>query len=160
MMLVICTSTECKTVTRLLSREVRELISLVGSESEWWPNKYRCPRCEGQATGTYEAEIDLASLRGFSMLELEAPEFFRFMMGVGLPEEQNCRIEVLQKIFREGKVKNLAGHPIPGTTRFCLEWLEMEDGTHLYFGSSTHGATIYRIANRPDYTKKALENGS
>ena len=160
MMLVLCTDPNCKTVTRVLATSVVELTGLVGERSEWWPNNYHCTGCNGQATAVYESEVDPNDFRDFEKKEIEAQDFFRFMMGVGLPEEQDCRIEVLQKLFAENKVKNIAGKVISGTKRFCIEWLEMENGQRLYFGSSTHGATIYRITEKPSYTEKALENGS
>lgn len=158
MMLVICSSMMCRTVTRIMASSPSELTYLVGERSEWWPKKYVCPACDGQASGVYEGSIDPNEFKDFNVGELEAQDYFRFMMGVGLPEEQDCRLEVLQDIFHRGKVNKIAGKVIPGSKRFHLEWLEMEDGTTLYFGASTYGATVYRITKRPDYTKKVLED--
>jgi hypothetical protein len=158
MMLVVCSSLDCLTVTRILSQSADELVSLVGERSDFYPNRYSCPRCDTPASVVYEGNVDPNQFKDFSVMELEAQDYFRFLMGVGLPEEQDCRIEVLQSIFHENKVKNIAGHSISGTKRFCVDWLEMENGTKLYFGSSTNGATIYRITKKPEYTKKALED--
>jgi hypothetical protein len=158
MMLVICTSITCKTVTRLFAGSANELVSLVGEKSEWWPGGYRCPNCEKQASGVYEGRIDPNELKDFNVRELEAQDYFRFMMGVGLPEEQDCQLSVLIDTFKAGKVAKIAGHEIRGSKRYCVEWLEMEDGTRLYFGASSHGATVYRITKKMNFTEKALED--
>lgn len=158
MMLVICTSMSCRTVTRVFAGSVNELVSLIGDRSEWWPSQYKCTNCEGVATCVYEGQIDPNELKDFNIRELEAQDYFRFLMGVGLPEEQDCRLEELVKVFAAGKVAKLAGHNIKGSKRYCVDWLEMEDGTKLYFGASSHGATIFRIVKKTDFTKRALEN--
>jgi hypothetical protein len=154
MMLVVCSSITCKTVTRIYAGSVSELTGLVGERSEWWPNKYQCPSCNEQATAAYEGRVDPNEFQGFNVRELEAADFFRFMMGVGLPEEQDCRLEVLVEIFKAGKVAKIAGHSIKGTKRYCVDWLEMEDGTKLYFGASAHGATVFRITKRPNFSEQ------
>lgn len=159
MILVICTSAPCRSALRIMGRSVEAVQNLVGDRSEWWPNSYLCTRCKGEAQGVYELSLDPAQLEGFSVSEIEAEEYFRFLMGVGLPEEHDCRIEVLQGLFRSNKVKNLAGYPIKGTTRFCLEWLELDDGTRLYFGASAHGATINRVVKKPDHVEQVKDHG-
>jgi len=159
MILFVCESLQCHTITRVMSRSVDEMQALVGEGSEWWPKGYKCPNCNGPAGAVYEIEVSPVQLKDFNIRELDAEDYFRFLMGVGLPEESDCSVEVLQQIFSKSKVKSIAGHRISGTKRFCVEWLEMEDGARLYFGASSHGATIYRISNRPNYTEKALNDG-
>lgn len=160
MMLVICAKLTCKTVTRIYANSAGELTGLVGEASGWWPDKYHCPNCEGTATAVYEGQIDPKEFDGFNVRELEAQDFFRFMMGVGLPEESDCTLEVLTDVFKAGKVGKLAGHRIAGTKRFCVEWLEMEDGTRLYFGASAHGATIFRIVRKTNFAEKVTGDGT
>ena len=38
MILVLCQSADCGTVTRVMG-EPHEVMTLVGQNSEWWPNK-------------------------------------------------------------------------------------------------------------------------
>lgn len=154
MMLVVCASVSCKTVTRIYASSVSELTGLVGERSEWWPSRYKCPSCEGQATAVYEGRVDPNEFQGFDIRSLEAADFFRFMMGVGLPEEMECQLEVLVEIFKAGKVAKLAGHPVRGSKHFCMDWMEMEDGTRLYFGASSHGATIFRITKKTNFAER------
>ena len=158
MILFVCDSLECKTVTRVMGRSVDEVQALVGEGSEWWPKGYKCPQCEGPASALYEIQINPNQFKDFHVRELDSEDYFRFLMGVGLPEETDCSIEALQKIFHDGTVKKIAGHRIPGAKRFCVEWVEMADGTRLYFGASSHGATIYRIVKKPNYTEQALND--
>lgn len=157
MILILCSSLLCRTVVRVMAADPVQTDMLVGPGSQYWPNKFTCPRCDGPAVGHKEGEIDPNNFRNFTLIELEAEEMFRALNGLGLPEEQNCHVEVLLEVFGKQKVKNVAGYNIPGSNRFCIEWLEMEDGTKLYFGASAHGATIYRIVNKTSAVKKVLE---
>ena len=158
MILIVCTSLACRTVVRVMAADLLQAEMLVGPSSSYWPNKFTCPTCDGAATGLLEGEVDPNTFKGFNVLELEAEEMFRSLQGLGLPEEQDCRLEVLHEVMRQ-KIKLIGGHSIGGTKRFCLEWLEMEDGTKLYFGASSHGATIYRIVNNTSYTNRVLQEG-
>ncbi len=160
MMLVVCSSIACKTVTRIYAGSVNELTNLVGERCEWWANKYKCPSCERQATAVYEGQVDPNEFQGFSVRSLEAADFFRFMMGVGLPEEMNCDPNTLADVFRSGKVTQIKGHAIRGSSHFCVEWLEMEDGTRLYFGSSSHGAAIFRITKKSNFAERETGDGT
>jgi hypothetical protein len=139
-----------------MSNDPAQTEMLVGPSSAYWPNKYTCPRCNGAASGMMEGEVDPNTFAGFHVLELEAEEMFRALNGLGLPEEQDCQIENLRTTLNQ-KVKEIGGHTIPNSKRFCLEWLEMEDGTRLYFGASSHGATVYRIVRKVSFVERVLQ---
>ena len=158
MMLVVCSSLICMTVTRIWGSTAADVEHLIGKKSTFWPNQYKCPECNDHAALFVEGELNPANFKKFNERELEAEDYFRFLMGVGLPEEHNCNLEALQEVFHKKHISKIVGHPISGTSRYCLEALELEDGTKIYFGASSHGATIYRITKKPSYTEKASSN--
>lgn len=141
MMLFVCTSTTCGARFRVVG-EPLEVDSLLGKSSDFWPNGYVCPTCAAPADVNYEVGGEPSGPTSI----LEAQEMFRAQMGLGLPDEQNCQRAVVEKIFRQQRIRRLAGHDIPGAMGFCIEFLEMEDGTRIYFCASSHGAVVYRIS--------------
>lgn len=154
MILVICTSPACGAQYRCIGGP-REIETLVGKYSEFYPDKYRCPSCMSPAQFAYEAYVNPSTLT--KLRDLEAQELFRGMHGLGLPEEQICDAETVTKLLTEQKVKRVVGQQIRATARFNLEYIEFESGHRMYFGASTHGALIYRITEPMNHTDKALE---
>ena len=156
MILVLCQSADCGTVTRVMG-EPHEVMTLVGQNSEWWPNKYSCPRCNATAHGELEHLVNPSELGARHVIELEAQEMFLCLQGMGLPEERDCRSEVVVAALKASSVKKVKCYGVQGTWRTILEWLELENGTKLYFGSSAHGAAIYRIVLPTKHAAQLLE---
>lgn len=119
-----------------------EVAFLVGSSSEFWPDKYTCPRCEGAARGALEA--DVPELHQFEVRDLSVQELYAALNGLGLPEERACTLELVNARLHESPVKRLVGVDIPGTDRCVLRQMELVDGTRFYFGAGPEGAVIYR----------------
>ena len=107
-----------------------------------------------------EQEIDPTTLAGLTIRTLEAQEMFRALSGVGLPEERQCKLKDIHDLLREQPIRKVAGHDIRGSEHCCLEWLELWDGTKVYFAASSHGAIIYRIVRPTSFTEKALKEVS
>jgi hypothetical protein len=101
-----------------------------------------------------ESDIDV---RGLNIRDLEVQEMFQALHGMGLPEERVCTHDVVQDLLLNHKIRTVAGYDVPGTKRFCIEWIEFENGTKAYFGASAHGALIYRIANPINHTQTVLK---
>jgi len=143
MILVYCTA--CFTGARVLGPK-EELWPLIGPASEFWPDKFKCVRCDGAAQGALELEVDMEVMRKLKLVEVTAQELFTAQMGLGLPDEQGCDFTTVRNLFLNKRVVRVKGATVPNTNRSVLECLFFEDGTRLYLGSSPHGAVVYRLA--------------
>jgi len=157
MMLVVCGNLAiCESVFRVLG-DWQEVKTLVGPQSEFWPQGFTCPKCGGPAQGVMEVDVNVNLLAGFTIRELEAQEMYRAQYGMGLPEELDCRREVVESLLREHPIKRVSGHEVPGATRFILEYLELWDGSRVYFGASSHGAAVTRIVPPHSHVAKVMK---
>lgn len=154
MWLFICTSRSCLAAFRAIG-EVGEAESLL-SETQW-PTGYKCPSCGQPLLRGEEQEIDPATLAALEIRTLEVQELFRALSGVGLPEERQCSLKEVQELLREQPIRKVTGHDIRGSEHCCLEWLELWDGTKVYFAASSHGAIIYRIVRPTKFTERVLK---
>jgi len=120
--------------------------ALLGPASDIWPDGFTCPVCTQPIRGYLENEVSEALLRILQIRDLTPIEGFSTLVaGVGLPEDRECRKEVVETLLRDYKIK-VFGKDIPNTDRFNIDFMELLDGTRLYFGSSGHGAIIYRVS--------------
>ncbi len=129
---------------------------LVGAGSDFWPNKYPCPGCTRVLAARAEESLT-ASERTFRVVFLSAEELFAALNGLGLPDEQDCTKEIVEGLLREHPIRRVAGTTIRDTQRFCLEHLELWDGTRLFFGASPEGAIVYRVVRRPNYAERVRD---
>lgn len=156
MILIVCNDGNCGTVTRVMG-EQDQLLSLLGPGSEYWPDKFKCPRCEGLSTAEFEANLDPAGVNARNFIELEVQEMFLVQMGMGTPEQRDCRPHIIAEMFKSKKVHKIHARVVPGTWRTILEIIEFDDGSKMYFGASTHGASVYRITAPLKHTEQALQ---
>jgi hypothetical protein len=91
------------------------------------------------------------------MRELTPDEMFAAQLGLGTPDEMLCDLATVREVFSTKKVKRAVGQTVSGTSRTCLHLLEFEDGSRMFFGSSSHGAIVYRISRPFSYVKKVTE---
>lgn len=154
MIVVVCTNAACSAAFRVMG-DPGELHPLVGTESEYWPNRYTCPACEFPAMGVLETSIDVRTLK--NLRDIEVQELFQALNGLGLPEEQDCSIDAVTKLLLEQHIAKVVGHHIAGTARFCLERLELDNGQKMYFAAGSHGATVYRITKPIKHTEEVLK---
>lgn len=161
MILVVCLP--CAYAIRVMSNDVtserstQELEQLVGSKSEFWPDKYPCPRCGKAARGLLEQDADPRVLRAMRLQETTPQEAFAAFNGLGFPDEQHCSLETVQKLLREQPVRKVHGADVMGAERTIIDHFELWDGTKVYFGAASEGALIYRITRPVSYTAKVLE---
>lgn len=154
-MLVPCMN--CYTCVRVIDDPVQTAL-LVGQQSEFWPDKYTCIACGKPCEGLLENEAENNALERMKVRDLTAPELFAALHGLGTPDEMQCDGATVRELLTR-PIKGVQGRTPPGTARFILESLELEDGTKLYFGASPSGACVYRITRPVSYTQKALEHG-
>ena len=126
--------------------------SLVGTSSEFWPDKYTCPTCSSKCQGVHEAVVS----NGAPIRDIQPEELYAAMHGLGLPGEMLCDGDTVRAFLQSG-VSRVVGFEVPGTTRFVIEQIVAKDGSRLYLGASPHGAVVYRITRKHNYTEKVLE---
>jgi len=128
---------------------------LVGPDTEWWPDKFPCRKagCDGKAQVIESVEPD--ALAAFDVVELTPQEAFAAFHGLGTPEEQECGVLAVEQAFQK-PIKRVRAWNIKGAGRAVIDFIEFDDGTRLYIGSSPHGATVYRIAKTHSYAEAAL----
>lgn len=148
MIVVACTN--CGIGLRVIGDD-REIDTLVGKSSDFFPDNYVCPRCASRAVCVAEDICPPVEL-----VDLSAEELFAALNGLGLPEEQVCVRSVVEALLKEKPIRRVVGTDIAGSQRFCLEHLELWDGTRLYFGAAPEGAIIYRVVRPPNATERAL----
>jgi hypothetical protein len=148
----------CRLALRL-SGDDREMDYLVGIRSDWYPDRYPCPRsaCEGKMVLTDTiASTDLENLEFHS---LNAVEAFQALNGMGLPPERACNAEKVGEAMRGGTIVAMELQDLSGFNRTVLYSLTLDNGIRIYFGSSPEGAVVYRIAHPYSYVKE-LSDGA
>lgn len=137
-------------------RSVQELDQLIGKRSDFWPDKYPCPKCGQMATGFGEREVDGRVLQLMELKDVTPQEAFAALHGLGFPDEQKCSLAFVQQLLREQPVRRVIGTDVVGQERTIVDALELWDGTKVYFGSAPEGAVIYRITRQVSYANKQL----
>lgn len=141
MILAVCLP--CKAGFRVKGPDVD---ALLGPSSALWPDGLSCPHCGKTAQGYLENEVSEAVYAVLEIKDLTAVEAYAALTaGVGLPEDRDCRKEVLEAVVKEIPIRRVVGVDVPNTKRFSIDYLELWDGTRIYFGASGHSAIIYRI---------------
>lgn len=138
------------------AHSVQELDQLVGTRSEFWPDRYSCPRCDKPARGLHERDADPRVLHSMHVQEATPQEAFAAMNGLGFPDEQKCSLEAVQALLLETPVRKVIGKNVSGAERTIIDALELWDGTKVHFGAGAEGAVIYRITKPTSYAAKVL----
>lgn len=149
MIIIVCQA--CCTAVRI-SGDPDEMQSLFGQME-----KYKCPQCD-ETMEEMEA-IEPAALAALDVHDLEPGEAFSAFHGLGFPEEQECGALAVMKLFTEQTVKSVECHHLKGSSRSVIYNITFADGTKMYMGSSTFGATVYRIQKPHSYTEAVLREG-
>jgi len=128
-------------------------IELMFKEGEY---TFVCYHCESKEVVAGPA-VD-GDLQGWFIIELSAQEAHLAMVGMGIPEERECAMEIVRGILTSQPVKEVKARTIPNTGRSAIDYIMMEDGTTLFLCASTHGAQVYRIRKPHSYVKE-MGNG-
>lgn len=154
MILIVCPKCCCALRVTGDSGEVHHL---VGQKSYFWPDKFQCFRCSGTSIGCLELEFDQKT--PLEVVEVSAQEAFAALHGLGLPSEQQCQSETINELLREQPVRRLVAKNVAGSSRCLVDYLELWDGSKVYFGSGAEGALIYKVTRPHSYVEQ-VENGS
>lgn len=151
MIVVICP--RCALALRIIggSEEVHEL---VGERSEFWPDRYPCPRCGSLAVGCLELEAPAIELERLRVRDLTPQEALAAFHDLGLPDEQVCNKALLECLLREQPIRRIGAKDIDGARRCYLHHIELWDGTKIFFGAGSGGAVVYRVAPPFSYADK------
>lgn len=153
MITIVCAS--CAHALRVTG-DAAEVETLVGTQSEYWPNKYRCFKCSKMAEGFLSPEISALAEKNLTMHNVTPQQAFAALNGMGLPSEATCCKEVIEPMFEACGIK-VKGHQLPSTTRYVLHELTFPDGRTLYIGSSVAGPMVYRITEKHSYVEDNQE---
>lgn len=154
-MLVPCMN--CYTTVRVID-DPTQVATLVGANSDFWPDKYTCVACGKPCEALFESEAEPSALEKMKVRDLTAAELFAALNGLGTPDEMQCDGATVRELLSR-PIKDVRGRTLPNTTRFVIDHIELEDGTRMYFGAGSAGACVYRITRPVSYTQKALEHG-
>jgi hypothetical protein len=124
---------------------IRELRELVGDKSEFWPDKFPCPRCEKHCTGMSEELVDARVYSALTLRDLTPVEAFSAFKGCGLPEEQLCSIDNVREVLSEYPIRKVTGSNVQGQEVAIIDAIELWNGTVLHFAAGPAGAVVYRI---------------
>jgi len=133
-----------------LSHLTTEQESLVGVGSEFYPDKYVCPRCNAAC----EVHRTYCKVDSRECLQLEADELYAALHGLGLPEQLDCAKATVEQLFRSRTCVRIGGHDLPHDRRIAIDYFEFDDGTRAYLACSSFGPVIYKVVRLPNYTKR------
>ena len=141
-------------VSVALPASLREARELVGDQSEFWPNKFPCPRCEKMCTGVLEELVDSRVYAVLTLRDLTPVEAFAAFKGMGFPSEQKCSLATVRELLSEYPVRKIVGSEVEGQERAVIDSIELWDGTVLHLGASPAGAVVYRVVRPANYAAK------
>jgi hypothetical protein len=153
MITIVCD--KCKYALRV-NGEVRDVDSLVGQASEYWPDKYSCYNCGATAVGYLTPEVSPLVFQTLIVTDVNPDEAFAALNGLGVPAERTCCEEVILPYFEQVGLR-VKGKQLRGQTRYILEELTFPDGTRMQVGPSPQGAVIYRIVKPHSYVSTMKE---
>lgn len=133
---------------------LREVTELVGVRSEFWPNKFPCPRCEKMCTGVPEELVDARIYGVMELRDLTPIEAFAVFNGMGFPNEQKCSLTTVRELLSEHPVRKVNGSDVEGQERAVIDSIELWDGTVLHLGASPAGAVVYRVVKPTSYAAR------
>ena len=154
MILIACTV--CRLAIRAQGNP-EEMDHLVGQRSDWYPDKYPCPRSECTGLMVIADAVEPESLGYLEIHDLSPQESFQAFMGLGLPEEKDCNVSLVRQLMRGSKIISLDLHGLPGTQRSILHSLLLESGVRVYLGTSPQGVVVYRVVPPRSLTQEILD---
>jgi len=138
------------------SGALSEVEALLGPNTEYYPDKYPCWHCEEKGA-EFVPLADVSALRLVDIREVTPHEAYAAIHGLGVPEEQDCSAAAVERLFLERKVVKVRTEQIRNSHRCILKEIELEGGMKVHLGSSTYGATVYRVSQPTHYSPYSPE---
>lgn len=139
-----------------ISGEHSELDYLVGMRSDWYPDRYPCPRSGCESSMVLTDTIEPAALSKLEIHHLNPQEAYQALHGMGLPEERHCNDKAVLLALVGRTVKSVETQDLGGANRTVLHSITLDNDCRIYVGSSPFGALVYRIASPPNAVQRAL----
>jgi len=136
----------CGLVLRVFARTPEEYAQLIGPDCDWWPDRYPCPECSSKMRNVDRIQPGLQ--KNLRIVDATTLEAFAAFSGAGVPTPLSMATETIKDLLLSQRIVRVEGRDIPGTDRSSLDTLELEDGTRLYLGASSHGAVVYRVGGK------------
>jgi hypothetical protein len=95
-----------------------------------------------------------AEVEGIEFIDVNPQEAYAAVNGLGLPSERDCTAAAVMQLLTEKRVTRVSATQIRDSHRCIIEYLELEDGSRVYLGSSAYGATVFRVSNPISYVEK------
>lgn len=137
--------------------EPNELDFLVGTRSEWYPNRYPCPNSECLGKMTMTDAIESRVLGLLEVHDLSPQECFQALNGLGLPKERACDVGSIRKALQGRSIAFIDVQPVHNDKRSIVHSLLLDNGTRVYLASSPQGAMVYRIAPPRSVVREVLD---
>jgi len=153
MIYFVCT---CGLCLQVIGEEL-ESQCLVGTASDFYPDRYPCPAENCGEKMVYAAVLDKAA--PMTVVNLSANEAFSAFMGLGLPQERDCGVTAVMQLFEKQRVVKVDATQVPGANRCVLHSLLFDDGRRLWLGSCPEGAVVYRLAMPREYYAEVTARG-
>lgn len=138
--------------------DLDEVRMLVGSDSEYWPDKYLCFNCNEPCSGFISPEVSPSALQQMVVVDVTPQEAFAALNGIGVPAERTVCEEVVVPLFEAQGIR-VRGSQVRGAARYHIDSLIFPDGTTLHIGSAPAGPVVYRITKLHSYTNSELKIG-
>ena len=149
MITIVCT--HCKHALHATG-EVSEVNQLVGQQSDFWPDKYRCWECDRYMEGFLTPEVSSAVANELTIIEVTAQEAFAALNGLGLPQERVVDPDTVLELFETVGLK-VKGKSYRGQHRYFIDEIVFPNGVKLHLGASPQGAAVYRIVKPHSYAR-------
>lgn len=157
MITVVCTA--CKRGLRIhpgsglrLTGDLSQAEAMFGQGSEYYPDAYPCAWCD-QCMELIDG-ADPEALRAIDLFDVSPQEALSAMAHLGLPFEHDCSAAAVTALIQGQQVSSVVAKQVRNSHRCIVDYLELADGTRIYFGSSAHGATVYRVSKPSSYVEQ------
>ncbi len=140
MIYVLCRS--CKSCLRVSPGQPGELEAMMsGLQAKCWD-------CEQPLIIHNEVPVE-----DIHVIDVNPQEAYAAVNGLGLPTEKDCTAAAVTQLLTERRVTRVSATQIRDSHRCIIEYLELEDGSKVYLGSSAYGATVFRVSNPISYVE-------
>lgn len=133
----------CKVALRLFPAEKLETELLLMED------RHACPECHMELSIGEKIEGSK-----YELIDVTVKEAFAYIHGLGLPKEKNCSAEAVTELLKKRRVVQVDARQVRGSHRCVIDYLELEDGTKVYLGASSHGAVVFRVVPKYKYAEK------
>ncbi len=153
--MIVVPCAKCYAAVRVLG-DASEVDRLVGEQSDFWPDQYPCLECGEVGRAHREVSVEAEALRRLRVRDLSAQDYFAALHGLGTPDEMTCdAVTVTEWLAKHGV--RVSARTASGTRRAVVDFLEIDGGVRIYFGSSPRGAVVYRIRRPIHHTKQVID---